>query len=490
VIRFHSEAQTLFVFRGFFLPRSGIQFGCVMLVAALLATSAQSQTAGQQQAIPTREPAIVTSVRVVQDRGVPAVEIITSHPVLPTIQMLDSPPRLVIDLANARIGLTRKRTPVLQENMLTLRAEQFQNEPPITRIVLDLLVTYGYTWDVSGDTLMVRLKPAEDPNAASKKSPRQPPQVLSLAPAATPAVVPVTSGLGDVVMAGKQFAAGSSLTAESDTAVLRLARGGEVRVCPGTTVSVTPSKKTSDLMLGMSTGGLETHYSLAASADTVLTPDFRILFAGPGEFHFAVSADSHGTTCVRGLKGNTSSAIVSELIGDRIYQVKPNEQAVFRLGRIDKVDTEVPLECGCPPPVPVMRTDASPTTLVPDSGLPANLTLADSGASSKSAAKAEGGAPQVLSSGPETQPLPASKPDDVHIQVDAPLVFHGKKDSAAQPAPTDEAATLPAKESSAPPAQVEAQVQPPPAAAPAVQAKPEHRSVLRRIGRFFSAIWR
>jgi hypothetical protein len=388
------------------------------------------------------------------------------------------------------MGLTHKRTPVLQENMLTIRAEQYRNDPPITRVVLDLLVTYGYTWDVSGDTLMVRLKPAEDPNVANKRSRRQPPQVLSLTPVATPAIVPVTSGLGEVVMAGKQFAVGSSLTAGSDTALLLLARGGEVRVCPGTTLSVTPSKNTKDLMLGMSTGGLETHYALAASADTVLTPDFRILFAGPGEFHYAVSTDSHGTTCVRGLKGNTSSAIVSELMGDRIYQVKPTEQAVFRLGRIDKVDTDVPLECGCPPPVPVMRTDASPVTPVSESERQANTTLASGGTSSETIAKPEGAAPQVLSNGPEIRPLPPSQPDDVHIQVEAPFVFHGKKDSTVPPAPTDEAATLPVMESSARPVRIEAQVQPPPVPASGTQPKAERHGMLRRIGRFFSAIWR
>jgi hypothetical protein len=461
-----------------------------VLLAALVVNRSSAQNAGDQKINAAKpETAVVSSVRVVHERGVPAVEVVSTHPVVPTIRMLDSPPRLVIDLSNARMGLQRKRIPVLQENILTIRAEQYQKDPPIMRIVLDLLVPYGYTWDAAGNRLMVRLKPPEDLNAASKKSPFQPPQVLSLAPAAAPAVVPVTSGVGEVMLAGKQFAAGSSLTAGSDTAVLRLSRGGEVRVCPGTTVSVTPSKNSRDLMLGMSTGALETHYALEASADTVLTPDFRILFAGPGEFHYAISTDSHGNTCVRGLKGNTTSVIVSELMSDRIYQVKPTEQAVFHLGRIDKVDTAVPLECGCPPPVPLMRADTSPS-LVPEAELPSNTRLAQGGASSETAAKPESGAPQILSNGPEIQPLPPSQPDDVHIQVDAPFVFHGNKAAAVPPALTDEVAALPVMASPARTVRLEAQVQPPPAPAPSTQAKAEHHGLLRRIKGFFVAIFR
>ena len=477
------------------MPRSGLQVVGLVL-AALIVTSARSQNAESPKTSSIQaEVAVISSVRFVHDRGVPALEVVSTHPVVPAISVLDSPPRLVIDLSNVRVGMQRKRIPVQRENILTIRTEQYQIKPPVTRIVLDLLVPYGYTWDVAGNRLMIRLKPGgsstEDQSAASAKSPVQAPQVLSLAPAAAPAVVPVSNGVGEIELAGKRFPAGSSLTAGSNTAVLHLSRGGEVRVCPGTVVSVTPSRNRKDLMLGMSTGALEMHSALDSSADTVLTPDFRVLFAGPGEFHYAVSADAHGNTCVRGLMGNNSSAIVSELLGDRIYQVKAAEQAVFRSGKIDKVDTNVPLECGCPPPVPVMRTEAS-SGLVTDSELRTNVTLAQGGASPETAAKTENGASQTLSSGPETQPLPPSQPDDVHIQVDAPFVFRGKKPSNASPAPLDEAAALPVMESSARRTQFEPQAQPPPdrAAAPTAQENAEHDSLLRKIGRFFAAIFR
>lgn len=467
------------------MPLPRIQFVALLPLAALTVLSALSQnpvqgTANRKPSSTKPEIAVVTSVRVVHERGVPALEILSTLPSVPSIQFLNSPPRLVVDLLHARMGLQNKRIDVQQEDILAVRAEQYQEDPPIARIVLDLLAPSSYTWDEAGNRLMVRLKTPRDASAAGKKAPIQPPAAL---PPATAAVVPVTS-VGEVVLAQSQLAAGSTLTTGGDATVLRLSRGGEVRICPGTTVSVTPAKNAKDLMLGMSTGALETHYALDASADTVLTPDFRILFAGPGEFDFAISADAHGNTCVRGLAGNTSSAIVSELMGERIYQVRPTEEVVFRSGRIDKLDSRIPPECGCPRPVPVMRADSE---LSPSSKA---ATKAANSAPAQGNVAAENGDSGTLSGGPETQPLPASQPNAVKVQVDAPFVFRAKKYSAVPPAPTDEAAALPAVETSARQARLEMQFQPQPAA-PQSSTHPgsvPHR-FLRRVKGFFVAIF-
>jgi len=199
---------------------------------------------------------------------------------------------------------------------------------------------------------------------------------------------------GSVLFAsgGTKIESGSSVTSGDAAASLKLTRGGEVRICPRTTVTVSASKTGRDLMLAMNTGSIEAHYTLGTSADTVMTPDFRILLAGPGIFHFAISADAQGNACVRALPQNTASLIVSELNGDGTYQVKPNVQVLFQKGSVADPVTLIPPDCGCPatPPPSVEVATAKPPEPPP--------------------AKA-----------PEPAPAPAQ-----HVEMEAPLVYQAE----------------------------------------------------------------
>ena len=449
-----------------------------------IASSAPAQTPAVS--VKTQPHAYIRSVRVTANDSGPVLEITSSQPLTPDINRVENPSRLVIDLPNSILAWNKKKINFSSSDVFGVRVDQYQSSPPVTRIVVDLLQPVTYTWDANGDQLMIRLRRSD---AATAK----PPSVPSMSGGAQPAAVPVSPGSsGAVVLAGSRISAGSSITAGSDAAVLRLQRGGEVRVCPGTTVSVNPSKNGQNLMLGMSTGALEADYMLSASADSVLTPDFRILLAGPGEFHYAISADSRGDTCIRSLPGNSASVIVSELLGDGTYQVKPNQQVTFRSGRVASPDSSIPPGCGCPEQSAPVSVATNGTT-VTDTHLPQSVKLAQPGdekpvappqqESSDPGSNLPQSAISVLP--PETAPLPASKPDDVHVQVEAPFVFRASDmpaKSSGKPVPSvPEIAALPASFTLRP-----APFQP--AALPPTQARQKH-GFFGRIKGFFTTVF-
>jgi hypothetical protein len=208
---------------------------------------------------------------------------------------------------------------------------------------------------------------------------------------------------GAVILAGSgtSVLSGSSIAAGAQTATLKLERGGNLLVCSGTNLSVNASPNGRELMFSLNSGNLEMNYPLGAAADTLLTPDLRLLLPGPGTVHVAVKVSPQGDTCVQSLPWNVASIVVSESMGDATYQVKPNEAVMFKGGHLNEA-SPTKQNCGCPLSVPTQVARAAPPQPSPAESKP-------------------------------TQPAPQPKPTDqnLHLAVSAPLVFRAN-DSAAE----------------------------------------------------------
>ena len=124
---------------------------------------------------------------------------------------------------------------------------------------------------------------------------------------------------GSVILAGSgtSVLSGSSIAAGAQNATLKLERGGSLLVCSGTNLSVNASQNGRELMFSLNSGNLEMNYPLGAAADTLLTPDLRLLLPGPGTVHIALKVSPQGDTCVQSLQWNVAAIVVSETMGDR-----------------------------------------------------------------------------------------------------------------------------------------------------------------------------
>src|SRR5580692_1318979 len=428
----------------------------VTLLAAVSLVSSPLQLLGgsaaqresDQEVLASQTSATVVHFNVFLKDGTPAVEIITTAPVKPKISKLDEPMRLLIDLPNTNMSVARKLVPVKSQDVGAIRLELSATDPPLVHVEIDLLKPLDYTWESAGNRLLVQL------HAIAAKSP--------------PAPSPIAAVDYSNVVPVERVPSGSSVTALSDTTVMRLPRGGDFYVCPHSTVSVNRSRNGPDLMLAIGVGALETHIKLGNSTDEVVTPDFRILLRGPGEFDYAIRADPQGNTCVKTLPGNTSPAIIYELLGDGKYEFQPRDQIVFHAGRLRSEDTAfhgassdgnetiLPVECGCPPP-------PQPQVLLASGAAAGEGVDASAQGISSASVKESSSAPlgtessleattrtKLPGAGAETAELPDWQRDLPHAKADATLTFTpsgyrlaGALPVSTRPAPTPLAALPP-----------------------------------------------
>lgn len=459
-------------------PRAALLAACWLILLPSIVLGSPQAPQDPANANPSSAgPAAVEHVKLLLEQGNPALEIETTVPVTPQINKSNEGMRLVIDLPNTDMSVTDKVVPIKNRDLSEMRLNIVGSTPPAVHVEIDFRKPLAYAWDAEGNRLLITFhEPDKNELGNSDASAAGPVPLPVSAPAAPPEFTHMVPA--------ETLASGASITAGAETTVLRLRHAGDVYVCPQTSVSVVHSKNGPDVMLAMNDGGLETHLALRNSADEVVTPDFRILLRGPGEFHYAIRSDSRGNTCVRTLPGNTAPAIIYELMGDGTYNVQAQDELIFQDGKLipgaaaSQFDSSghavLPVECGCPPPARstlLASTKGQPRIAVemasPDPSPAGGRSDPGPGTAKEPGASTNPASPETAA---EIRDLPQTVREQPHLAVEASLSF--------RPNPARIAAShLPA---------TSRQASSPVAVLPPAPAPERHKSFFGKIKSFFS----
>jgi hypothetical protein len=128
-------------------------------------------------------------------------------------------------------------------------------------------------------------------------------------------------------------------------------------VCPSTTVKLAadanvPAGEVPGLLMAMDHGAVEMSFATSRNADTVLTPDFRILISGPGASEVKVRLGPQGDTCVDNPGATAPYVLVSSVFDGGAYRVQPGQRVMFQHGSLNEVVDQETESCGCPPEEP------------------------------------------------------------------------------------------------------------------------------------------
>jgi hypothetical protein len=169
----------------------------------------------------------------------------------------------------------------------------------------------------------------------------------------------VTGGLE--IHAGRAFiAASGTITSGSQTTLVIMPHRGEMRVCAMSSIKLAADSSsgtgdTPGLLMAMDQGAIEMSYASMAdmkNADTLLTPDFRIMIGGPGAADIKIRLGSQGDTCVDNPGANGPYIVVSSVFEGGAYRVQPGQRVMFQHGSLHEVVDEEKEACGCPPSEP------------------------------------------------------------------------------------------------------------------------------------------
>jgi len=228
--------------------------------AAPAPTSAKAATTLTSSSVATPAPVVVRNVSVVQGDGTINVEIATNGPITPKATRLSAPARIVLDFPNSIPAGRNQIVPVESEDVKEVRLAQFQADPPVVRVVIDMASARPYDLSSSGNKITLKLRSseahassvvkaavpaalkAEAPKAEAKTEPKIESAPATVAPAIQPAAAPVKTP------APKHNAPAQPVDAQ-DVVAKAQAPKQEQTLAASAMPAVTPDNKPSDFLV-------------------------------------------------------------------------------------------------------------------------------------------------------------------------------------------------------------------------------------------------
>ena len=308
-----------------------------------------------------------------------------------------------------------------------------------------------------------------------------------------------------------------TIAAGDATAMVKLARGGDMEVCASTKVHLSRDTSVagaadSALMIALDRGAIEANYVPGKYSDVLLTPDLRILISGPGTADLKIRVNQEGDTCVDNHGTGAPYVTVTSQFEGGVYRVQANQRVMFEHGSLQQVVDNEAEPCGCPvtAPVAVASSGASDVAhaVLPGekAAAPSEKTAVSGQKTGQAAATVANPFPLAESEGLTPPPAGPVKPvvpvGVAHAEVEAPITYDAAKTpNPAKPGAAGVEPHSPCENVSHPgitcdpvistdPAPVSTESGPVSAEIPPVQTAPkEHGGFFHSLGHFFARVF-
>lgn len=214
---------------------------------------------------------------------------------------------------------------------------------------------------------------------------------------------------------------GATVTAKDRTATVKLARGGEVRVCSTSSLHLTEGWSAAGpkpLLLALDRGAVEVEMPVTTS-DVVMTPDLRIAMKASGPLDLRMRVTANGDTCMENRGADAPALRITDPFGGAMYILVAGQHVLFEHASLKEVVDNETSPCGCPPPPVVSVADAGVTSLTP---------AAPGSKVDSSTAAAQHPFPVAISDGLAAPTVPQATPGVTHVQVATALHYDAAKD--------------------------------------------------------------